>query len=59
METPTGYGKVDESVIAALAEIVGGKNVLTGEAMENYSRDETTDITPVPVSYTHLRAHET
>ncbi len=40
------YGKVTEEVLTRLREIVGEKNVLTGEERENYSRDETPRITP-------------
>jgi len=34
------YGKVTDALIARLTEIVGEKNVLTGDERENYSRDE-------------------
>ena len=41
------YQKVTDDVIASLAEIVGDKNVLTGEERESYSRDEQIIIEPV------------
>jgi glycolate oxidase len=34
------YGKITDALIASLTEIVGEKNVLTGDERENYSRDE-------------------
>ena len=40
MEAQSRYGKVTDDLVAALTEIVGGKNVLTGDERENYSRDE-------------------
>lgn len=44
---PLEYQKVNGSVIASLAEIVGANNVITGEGRENYSRDETPNLKPV------------
>jgi glycolate oxidase len=35
------YGKVTDELVALLTEIVGDKNILTGDELENYSRDET------------------
>ncbi|MFC2048150.1 FAD-binding oxidoreductase [Chloroflexota bacterium] len=40
MEDRSCYGKVAEEIVAFLTEVVGEKNVLTGEERENYSRDE-------------------
>ncbi|MBN1188850.1 MAG: FAD-binding protein [Dehalococcoidales bacterium] len=40
------YNRLSDSLIASLIEIAGQKNVITGEGMENYSRDETPDINP-------------
>jgi len=34
------YSKVTDDVVALLADIVGNKNVITGDERENYSRDE-------------------
>jgi len=39
-DTRSNYGRVTDEVVARLADIVGDKNVLTGEGLENYSRDE-------------------
>ena len=36
----SNYGRVTDEVVARLADIVGNKNVLAGEGLENYSRDE-------------------
>jgi len=41
------YGKVTDSLIALLTEIVGDKNILTTEGRENYSGDETPRSKPV------------
>ena len=41
------YGKVTDNLITLLTEIVGGKNILTGEGRENYSRDEAPNSKPV------------
>jgi glycolate oxidase len=41
------YQKVNDDVVASLAEIVGSKNVLTGDDRENYSRDELFRAKPV------------
>jgi glycolate oxidase len=41
MRTRSRYQKVNAEVVARLAEIVGRKNILTGEERENYARDET------------------
>jgi glycolate oxidase len=40
MKRRNRYGKVTDDVIASLTEIVGKKNIITGEGLENYSRDE-------------------
>ncbi|MFC1958983.1 FAD-binding oxidoreductase [Chloroflexota bacterium] len=40
MEAQSRYGKVNDELIAALTEIVGDRNVITGDEKENYSRDE-------------------
>jgi glycolate oxidase len=40
MDKQTQYGRTTEVLIARLAGIVGGANVLTGDERENYSRDE-------------------
>jgi len=40
METQSRYGKVTDNLLALLAEIVGDKNILTGDELESYSRDE-------------------
>ena len=47
MEAPSRYGKVTDDVLVLLSEIVGDKNVLTGDERENYSRDETPKVKPV------------
>jgi glycolate oxidase len=47
MKGPSQYGSVSDDVLASLTEIVGDKNVLTGDERENYARDETPRITPV------------
>jgi len=47
MRGPDQYGSVTDDVLASLTEIVGSKNVLTGDERENYSRDETPRLTPV------------
>ena len=41
MEIQNHYGKVTDDLVILLTEIVGDKNVLTGDERENYSRDET------------------
>jgi glycolate oxidase len=41
------YQKVTDDIIAALIEIVGNKNVLTGDERANYSRDEQLTVKPV------------
>ncbi len=40
MENQIHYGKVTDELVALLTEIVGDKNILTGDERENYSRDE-------------------
>ena len=40
MRTKSHFQKVTSDILASLAEIVGTKNVLTGDERENYSRDE-------------------
>ena len=47
MEAQSHYGKVTGDVITSLTEIVGDKNVLTGDDRYDYSRDETTRLKPV------------
>ena len=47
MEAQSHYGKVTEEVMALLTEIVGDKNVLTGDDRYDYSRDETLELKPV------------
>ncbi len=47
MEARNRYGKVTDNLIALLTEIVGDKNILTGDERENYSRDETPESQPV------------
>ena len=44
--TNPNYGKVTEELLIRLREIVGDKNVLTGDERENYSRDETPRLAP-------------
>ena len=46
MTDPSGYGKVSDEVLASLTEIVGDKNVLSGDDRENYARDETAELEP-------------
>lgn len=41
------YGKVTDDLVALLSEIVGNKNVLSGDERENYSRDEMPQAKPV------------
>ncbi len=40
MEIQSNYNKVTGNLVALLTEIVGEKNILTGDERENYSRDE-------------------
>jgi len=40
LEAQSRYGKVTGEVITMLAGIVGDKNVVTGDGLENYSHDE-------------------
>lgn len=40
MEGQSRYNKVTDEVLSSLADIVGDKNVLTGDERENYARDE-------------------
>ena len=47
METRSHYGKVTDELVALLTEIVGGKNILTGDERHNYSRDEMPNSKPV------------
>jgi glycolate oxidase len=47
MRGPGKYGRVTDDVLASLTEIVGSKNVITGDERDNYARDETPRITPV------------
>jgi len=41
MKAGRRYEKVTDNLVALLTEIVGSKNILTGDERENYSRDET------------------
>ncbi len=47
MIDPGRYGRVTDEVLASLTEIVGAQHVLTGDELENYSRDETPKLTPM------------
>lgn len=47
MAARSRYGKVTDDLVALLTEIVGDRNVLTGDERENYSRDETPKLKPV------------
>jgi glycolate oxidase len=47
MAARSGYGQVTDDTLALLTEIVGNKNVLTGDERENYARDETPKLKPV------------
>ena len=47
MEAQSRYEKITDAILALLTEIVGDKNVLTGDERENYSRDETLRLKPV------------
>ena len=47
MQGQGNYGKVTDEVLALLSEIVGDRNVLTGNERENYSWDETLNSKPV------------
>ena len=47
MKAQGHYGKVTDELVALLAEIVGDKNILSGDNLENYSRDETPKLKPV------------
>ena len=47
MAAQSRYGKVTDDLVALLSEIVGNKNVLTGDERENYSRDEMPKAKPV------------
>lgn len=47
MREPNQYGRVTNDVLASLTEIVGERNVLTGDERENYARDETPRLSPV------------
>ncbi|MFC1865080.1 FAD-binding oxidoreductase, partial [Chloroflexota bacterium] len=40
MKTQSRYSKVTDEIITLLTDIVGDKNVLTEDGLENYSRDE-------------------
>lgn len=40
LEAKSRFGRVTDEIIALLTDIVGKKNVLTGDGLENYSRDE-------------------
>ncbi len=40
MKSQSQYGKVTNDLVASLTDIVGDKNILTGDERENYSRDE-------------------
>jgi glycolate oxidase len=41
LEMQGRYCRIDGAIVALLAGIVGSRNVLTGDELENYSRDET------------------
>ncbi|MBA7630445.1 putative FAD-linked oxidoreductase [subsurface metagenome] len=41
------YGKVTDNLVALLTEVLGARNVLTGDERENYARDETAKLKPV------------
>jgi glycolate oxidase len=47
MRGPDQYGSVTDDVLASLTEMVGSKNVLTGDERESYARDETLRLTPI------------
>jgi len=47
MKSPD-YGKVTEEVKTALAEIIGAKDIISGEGTENYEHDETLKAVPCP-----------
>lgn len=47
MAASSGYGQVTDDILTLLTEIVGNKNVLTGDERENYARDETPKLRPV------------
>ena len=47
MEAQSHYGKVTDDVVTLLTEIVGDRNVLTGDERYNYSRDEMLRSKPV------------
>ena len=47
MKARSHYGKVTDDLIALLTDIVGHKNVLTGDERENYAHDETYKSKPV------------
>jgi len=47
MEARSHYGKVTDNLIALLTEIVGAKNILTGDGRENYAQDEMPMSKPV------------
>jgi glycolate oxidase len=47
MAVRSDYGQVTDDTLALLTEIVGNKNVLTGDERENYARDETPKLKPV------------
>lgn len=46
MAARSRYGKATDDLVALLTEIVGDRNVLTGDERENYSRDETPKLKP-------------
>jgi glycolate oxidase len=47
MRDSSKYGSVTDDILASLTEIVGERNVLSGDERENYARDETPKLTPV------------
>ncbi len=47
MGVRNNYQKVTDDIVASLVEIIGEKNVLTGDERENYSRDEQLIVKPV------------
>ena len=40
LETRARYRRVTDGVVTSLAGIVGSRNVLTGDGLENHSRDD-------------------
>jgi glycolate oxidase len=40
LETTSKYSRVTDKIVALLADIVGNKNIISREGLENYARDE-------------------